>query len=125
MPTPRNGVVATKDKIRYYLDGREVSRRRYRSWKPNWARLGLAGGAALVKPDKPNPGPDANRPGRWPHYSDAMGVHPSQVADAKKQAERVGARVDFDPKTGQAVIHDRSSYKRLAKALGLRGGYAE
>jgi len=33
--------------------------------------------------------------GQWPIYSDAMAVHPSQIADAKHQADVLGVPTEF------------------------------
>jgi hypothetical protein len=63
----------------------------------------------------------------WPIHSDAAGVHPSQIAEAKEESRRLGVPTDFDNK-GCAVLTDPAHRKRYARAIGLhdrRGGYGD
>lgn len=48
----------------------------------------------------------------------AIGVHPSQVEDAQREAAAVGVPTEYDPKTGDAIFTSREHRKRLCKALG-------
>lgn len=65
--------------------------------------------------------------GNWPILSDALGVHPSQVAEATAQAHSVGVPTEFRP-DGRAVLRSPEHRKRFAEALGfydLNGGYGD
>lgn len=55
----------------------------------------------------------------WPRDSDAMGVHPSQVDDARRESVLLGVPTDFK-KNGCAIVRDQSHQRKLTKALGLR-----
>ena len=64
----------------------------------------------------------------WPMKSDAAGVHPDQIRDARKESTRFGVPTDFDKKTGQAIFNNRSHRARYLKAKGYfdrNGGYGD
>lgn len=63
----------------------------------------------------------------WPMKSDALGVHPSQVNEARKESVRLGVPTDFTP-DGRAILKDRKHRKKYAEAKGYydrNGGYGD
>lgn len=63
----------------------------------------------------------------WPMVSEALAVHPSQVATANARNKRHGVNVVYD-KNGAAHIPDRGERKRLLKLEGFHdnnGGYGD
>tara|TARA_R100000458_G_scaffold41260_1_gene38898 strand:- start:1071 stop:1445 length:375 start_codon:yes stop_codon:yes gene_type:complete len=64
----------------------------------------------------------------WPMKSDAAGVHPDQIGEARKEAKRFGVPTNFDGKTGQAIFTSRSHRAEYLKAKGYHdrnGGYGD
>jgi hypothetical protein len=55
--------------------------------------------------------------GNWPQESDALGVHPSQVAQARQESIRLGVPTEFTS-DGQAILTSASHRKQFAEALG-------
>ena len=67
-------------------------------------------------------------PSNWPMKSDAAGVHPDQIPDARKESSKLGVPTDFDTKTGQAMFTSRSHRANYLKAKGFHdrnGGYSD
>lgn len=97
---------------RFYLDGKEVTE----------AEFDLA-----FPPQKitgPFMGPAASG---WPILSEALAVHPSQVAEAQESARARGVPTQFLP-DGRAVLRDRDHRRRYLKAYGFfdrNGGYGD
>jgi hypothetical protein len=63
----------------------------------------------------------------WPMESDALGVHPDQVAEARKESERLGVPTNFTS-DGKAILESRAHRKAFAEALGFydrNGGYGD
>ena len=63
----------------------------------------------------------------WPIHSRAMGVHPSQIGEAKERAQKIGVPTEFDNK-GKAIFTDRSHRKKYCEKLGYfdqDGGYGD
>lgn len=63
----------------------------------------------------------------WPLHSDALGVHPSQIPEAVKQARSLGVPTEFDS-SGRAILRDRKHRKDLCQALGYfdrNAGYGD
>jgi hypothetical protein len=59
--------------------------------------------------------------------SDAMGVHPSQVKEARAADERLGVPIQYE-KTGEAVYESASQRKKHCEAHGFydrNGGYSD
>jgi hypothetical protein len=48
----------------------------------------------------------------------ALGVPPSQVEDAQREAAAVGVPTEYDPRTGEAIFTSRGHRKRLCEKLG-------
>ncbi len=66
-------------------------------------------------------------PGAWPMKSDAAGVHPSQIGEAREHAAKVGVPTDFTP-DGRAIFTSRLHRKSYCEAHGLydrNGGYGD
>lgn len=63
----------------------------------------------------------------WPLVSEALAVHPKQVAEANARAKRHGISVTYQ-KDGRCIIPDRGNRKKLLRLEGLhdnRGGYGD
>jgi len=63
----------------------------------------------------------------WPLISEAAGVHPLDVADARAQAKRDGVPTEFTP-DGRVVFRNRRHRKQYLKTVGLvdkQGGYGD
>lgn len=50
----------------------------------------------------------------WPIHSEAMGVHPKQIAAAREHAKTRGVPTDFD-KSGRPLFRDRSHQRAYLK----------
>lgn len=57
------------------------------------------------------------RPGCWPMVSDAVGVHPDQVIDAQKHAEKIGVPTRFNA-LGQAIFESPGHRKAYCERTG-------
>ncbi|GIW59956.1 MAG: hypothetical protein KatS3mg087_1022 [Patescibacteria group bacterium] len=55
---------------------------------------------------------------KYPYFSDAMGVHPKQIEEAKRKLAALGVRVEYT-RDGRAIIESPEHRKRLAEAMGL------
>lgn len=53
----------------------------------------------------------------WPLHSDAFGVPPHQVDEARQDAAAKGVRLDFD-KQGRAIFENRSHRRDVLKRYG-------
>ena len=63
----------------------------------------------------------------WPLLSDAMGVHPDQIAEAREHAARHSVPTDFAP-DGRAILRSRDHRKRYGELIGMydrNGGYGD
>lgn len=119
MKNPENGIVMrdVRDEnydlvtvTTYFLDGKEVTREEYEKVYPPPEGVPMAGGWSR------------------PLLSDALAVHPSQVAEANARNARRGCSVTYDPKDGRAVIPDRAERRKLLKIEGMHdrdGGYGD
>jgi hypothetical protein len=108
MKPPENGVTILSDGTHYYLDGREVSEAEYRAV---YAPAGVPAAGGWKKPLK----------------SEALAVHPSQVAAANERNRRAGCSVTYAA-DGTAVVPDRGERKKLLKIEGFHdrdGGYGD
>jgi len=56
----------------------------------------------------------------WPLKSEALAVHPSQVAEMNERNRRNGVNVEYCPKWGTAIIPDEGAYKRLRRLENVR-----
>lgn len=113
------GTIGTKRKLNaagewelspvYSVDGKEVTEAAFLELFPDHAELF-----------------DATRPviggahaAGWPMYSDAMAVHPSQVAAANARNKKHGVNVQYEPHAGLAVIPSEREKKKLMKLEGF------
>jgi hypothetical protein len=112
----RSRVVYLSDgTTKYFLGDREVAREEFDAAFPD---KGLSGGDALLP---------AHTPGRWPMPSEALAVHPSQVAEATERARKHGIGAEYLP-DGTCVLASRGDRKKLLKLEGFRdnhGGYGD
>ena len=105
-------VIARGSRLVYILDGKEVAQAEF--------------DAAFEK--KELGVPDGHRSNCWPmRGSDALAVHPLDVAEAHADARKKGVATDFD-KMGRPIFTDRGHRKKFLKAYGYRdrdGGYGD
>lgn len=67
-------------------------------------------------------------PGTWPMWSDACGVHPSQITEAVSEDRRRGVKADYCPKTGRIKFESPGHRKRWCEAHGFfdrNAGYSD
>lgn len=86
----------------YFLDGLEVTEASYRERHP------------LPQGKGPPMGAKASS---YPYAADSLGVHPSQVAEARAAAEAVGVPTDFTP-DGSIIWKSRDHQRRYCQATG-------
>jgi len=63
----------------------------------------------------------------WPMYSDAAGVGPTQIDEARRESLKMGIPTDFTP-DGRAIFTSRLHRKMYCEAVGLydrNGGYSD
>lgn len=64
---------------------------------------------------------------QWPMKSDALGVHPSQIAEARELSVKFGVPTDFTP-DGRAILNDPHHRRQYAESQGFydrNGGYSD
>lgn len=112
MALPTASIKFVSGEMKYFLSGVEVTREGYDR------RL----------PDKPIEEPlPAQTAGIWPMYSEAMAVHPKQIAEATEDARKKGVPTEFD-QLGRAKLTNRAHRKAYNKAYGYHdknGGYGD
>lgn len=61
--------------------------------------------------------------GLWvrPFHSDALGVNPDQIPEAREALRAQGIMADFD-KDGRCIVTSEKQYQQIAKACGLKTG---
>lgn len=103
-------IVGEGNKTRYLIDGIEVPKAEAdRLFPPR--TIGDGSGLSSIKPKA----------------SDALAVHPDQVAEAVESAKRKGVPTEFLP-DGRPVIRSRAHQKAYLKAYGFHnkdGGYGD
>lgn len=112
---PRAGRIVFGTKIRYFIGDKEVTKKKFDK----------------TFPSKPIPMGEevlTQSTTAWDDFtSEAMAVHPKQVAEANHRSKKHGLGVKYDKK-GFAHIPDRASRKKLLKLEGLhdkKGGYGD
>ena len=63
----------------------------------------------------------------WPMLSEAMGVHPSQIPEMRRQAKHRGVPTDFTP-DGRVILRNRAHRKKFGEAFRFfdkDGGYGD
>ncbi|MEE8466611.1 MAG: hypothetical protein V3S68_09055 [Dehalococcoidia bacterium] len=70
-----------------------------------------------------------HRPGSgWPMESDALGVSPTQVAEAEAEARSLGVPTEYNKQTGCAKLRTRGHRTKLMNVLGYvdrNAGYGD
>jgi hypothetical protein len=64
---------------------------------------------------------------KWPIYSNAAGVHPDQIEEAKALARQHGINTEYTP-DGRAIFRDRAHRKKHCQVFGFfdrSGGYGD
>lgn len=112
------GTIGTKRKLNaagewelspvYSVDGKEVSEAEFLAAFPDNAELFTPGQAIG----------GAHAAG-WPMKSDALAVHPAQVAAANERNKRHGINVRYEPHAGLAIIPSEREKKKLLKLEGF------
>lgn len=106
----------------FFLGDRQVTREEFDAVVPN--RI-----ADLLKQNKKSRAvPGGHAPGNWPKVSEALAVHPDQVAEATARNKRHGVNVPYDPETGCAILPDRAERARLLRLENMhdnQGGYGD
>jgi hypothetical protein len=55
------------------------------------------------------------------HASDALGVNPEQIGEAREELRRHGLCVEFD-KQGRCLIESEKQFQQVTRALGMSDG---
>lgn len=58
---------------------------------------------------------------KWPHVSDALGVSPDKIPEAREAMRRQGLPIEFTA-DGRAIITGPDQYRKVARACGLWSG---
>ncbi len=109
----KDRIVLSKDGTHYFLAGEEVTEAAYRAVYP----LPEAGQAP----------PASVSCSAWPLISDALAVHPKQVAEANARNRKAGVHVTYQA-DGRAVLPDRNERRKLLRLEGChdkQGGYSD
>jgi len=65
---------------------------------------------------------------KWPFHSTAMGVHPSQAAEAERKSVELGCPTHYDRETGDPEMRSpghRREFCRTHSFVDLDGGYSD
>jgi hypothetical protein len=55
----------------------------------------------------------------WPQHSDCLGVHTSQIPEAREHYRKMGVPVDFCPKTGAAILTSAKHRKKVCEVSDM------
>jgi hypothetical protein len=55
------------------------------------------------------------------HYSDALGVAPEQIGDAREELRRHGVMAEFAP-DGRCIVESEKQFQDVSRALGMQTG---
>lgn len=105
-------------------DGNTIIRVYPMSKIPKQFRLG---GKVFKRDIRAEHGGRKHTPGTWPMKSDAAGVHPDQIAEARAHSIEAGVPTDFTP-DGRAILTSRKHRKDYCRAIGMHdrnGGYGD
>lgn len=73
-------------------------------------------------------GKTKDTPSNWPQESDAAGVNPEQIPEARAYARERGVPTEYNPETGAAIFTGRNHRKEFCRISGLydrSGGYGD
>ena len=110
-------VYKSNGKHLHFLDGRQVTRAEYDRAVPS--KLDDLFEAGTTAP--------SHTTTCWPMMSDALAVHPDQVAEATARNRKHGVNVGYLP-DGTALLPDRGARKAILKLEGFHdnnGGYGD
>lgn len=106
-------------KNEYFVDGVPVSEKVYRRESRKHAKKQTHGVPMLA----------GNTSSAWPLKSDALAVHPTQIAAAMERNKKHGVTgVTYDPKDGRAIFADRGARRALMRLENVHdksGGYGD
>lgn len=97
----------------WWIDGRQVTKEEFDAALPNVVDEVGTGDALL---------------GWKPLLSDALAVHPEQIAEAEASAKAKGVPTEFEPEYGRPVFTSRSHRRAYLRAYGMhdnQGGYGD
>jgi hypothetical protein len=100
-------------KVRYYIDGHEVTKKRFEKVFPD-KPLNLSGDAGITAWNKPI-------------LSNAMACHPSQIPEMMERNRKAGVHVDYNSE-GQPILRsrgDRRNLMRVEQVHDKQGGYGD
>lgn len=111
-------VFPTHGPPRFYIDGRQVTKRQWDAHTRKRVKEGLVhyGGAPMTQ-----------QPSCWPMASDACGVHPVQIPDQRDEMHKHGVHADHTP-DGRVIFNSARHRKKVCEALGYydrNGGYSD
>ena len=112
MSKPMDRIESVNGVTRYFLGHKEVTEKAYRKEYPAPKKHGIPGGTPLKG---------------WPIVSDAMKVHPKQIAEHAALCKAKGVPTETT-EIGQPVFRDRSHRKKYLRAFGYHdrnGGYGD
>lgn len=55
------------------------------------------------------------------YHSDALGVNPEQIGEARDELRKHGLAVEFD-KEGRCIVESEKQFQDVSRALGMRSG---
>ncbi len=100
----------------YFLNGREVIEARYKEYYPT--------------PEPISEGEPGTALCSWhkPILSDALAVHPKQIAEVMARNARHGLHVEYEPEHGRPILKDRNQRRELMRIERVHdnsGGYGD
>lgn len=108
------------EKVRYFIDGKEVSEKEFKTQSTRGWVDGGSGPVALMQTSK-----------SWPRKSNSLGCHATQKAAFEEQAAKLGVPTEYalDGTGGCQVVfrdnaHQRDFYKAM-KRHNKQGGYGQ
>lgn len=103
-------------KARELADGTMNIRRADQCWDPEVKNAVVLNGKARRRMDIEIGA--ARHTSGYPYWSDALGVHPEQIPEARREFEKHGIQAEFNGE-GQVKVEDRSHRARMIRACGM------
>ncbi len=72
--------------------------------------------------------PGGSHPSCWPMRSNALGINPEQIEEQQLADREMGLNLTYDPKTGECIIPDQTTFKKACVANGVHhrnAGYSD